>query len=132
MSENEERLLQAIHSELRETNNVLSGISGFIWNFVFWGFFAGLFFVLGSFFEPTFFFPLAGLLALIGLLLSLSALKFRWSFKSLWDSELKPRPEREASPQEKPRRKLSGGESGLIVAFLLAVAIGGLGLFIFL
>jgi hypothetical protein len=132
MSENEERLLQAIHSELRETNNVLSGISGFIWNFVFWSFFAGLFFVLGSFFEPAFFFPLAGLLGLIGLVLSLSALKFRWSLKSLWDSEPKPHPEREAPPQEKPRRKLSGGESGLIVAFLLAVAIGGLGLFIFL
>ncbi len=132
MSENEEKLLQAIHSELRETNNVLSGISGFIWNFVFWGFSAGLFFVLDSFFEPAFFFTFAGLLALIGLVLSLSALKFRWSFKSLWDSEPEPRPEREASPQEKPLRKPSRGEYGLIVAFLLAVAIGGLGLLIFL
>ena len=134
MSENEEKLLQAIHAELKETNNVLSGISGFIWNFIFWGFFAGLFFVLGSFFEPSFFFPFAGLLALIGLFLSLSALKFRWSFGSIkWKEEnLTVHP---GSPQQtKSSRKLSKSESLLIVVFLAVVAVvytlGSLGLFV--
>ena len=74
MTENEEKILQSIQAESKQTNLILAGIAGFLFNLTLWGLLTGLLFGFGFLFAPGFFFTAAGITALVGVALALSSL----------------------------------------------------------
>ncbi len=81
MSESEDVTLKAIRAELRRTNNILAGVSRFLFNLTLWGLLAGCLWALGFQVElffggGGFFFFVATFVSIGGILHAVSALSF--------------------------------------------------------
>ena len=80
MAENEEKILKEIQAELKLSNNILGGVSQFIFHFTLWGLVAGVLYGFGLAVESIFgsgwfVFVMAGIVAVAGVGRALLALK---------------------------------------------------------
>jgi hypothetical protein len=80
MAENEEKILKEIQAELKLSNNILGGVSQFLFHFTLWGLVAGVLYGFGLAVESIFgsgwfVFVMAGIVAVAGVGRALLALK---------------------------------------------------------